>query len=198
MSFIIWGGGGGLLFSFSFPRRGCGPELACIGNDGCPLLGMASFGTWEWPRELHWLALLQGHAWQESGRMGGLSGYSHYSPLTSFQELCVLFFMVLLWQTENQTWSSLRYWASKQQFPNGNQWIPTLMEVIVFFMVLITNKLRIRKSLCSGIIWRLRFGLPGKMLLPAFLMVPAAPGSAESITPSNLRGLGGLWSDRGR
>lgn len=41
------------------------------------------------------------------------------------------------------------------------------MEVLVFFVVLITNKSRIRKSLFSRCRWRVQSGLLGEVLLPA-------------------------------
>lgn len=76
--------------------------------------------------------------------------------------------------------SSLRYHVSKQShLLSRNQWLSTLMEVLVFFMVLITNKSRIRKSLFSQCCWRFRSGLLGEVLLPTLLTVSAAPGSAE-------------------
>lgn len=99
----------------------------------------------------------------------GQSDHSHCSRLISFRELYNFYFMALVWQMKNQNWSSLRYWAFKQLHPpNGNQWIPTLMEVLVFFMVLITNKSRIRKSLCSGITGNLNSGYLEKFCCQPF------------------------------
>lgn len=97
-----------------------------------------------------------------AGKVGGWrpewSLPSRLSP-HPFQELHVLYFMGLLWQMKNQNRSSFRYWASRQlHLPSGNQWMSTLMEVLVFFMVLITSKSRIRKSFCSGIIGDLDLG----------------------------------------
>lgn len=111
-----------------------------------------------------------------------------------FQELQLLWFVVMLWQMQNQSRSSLRYWVSKQShLLSGNQWLSTLMEMLVFFVVLITNKSRIRKSLCSQCRWRFRPALLGEVLLPTFLTVSAAPGSAESHSQITCELSGGLW-----
>lgn len=130
-------------------------------------VGARQFWCPRTPRELHWLALLQGHAWQEGGRVGGLNGHSHYVPLNPFQELCALYFMVLLWQMKNQTWST-EILGLQKHLRNGNQWMPPLMEGLVFFMVLITSKLRIRKSLCSGITGDWDLGYLGKRCCQPF------------------------------
>lgn len=49
--------------------------------------------------------------------------------------------------------------------------MPALMEGLVFFMVLITNKSRIRKLLCSGIFRDPDLGYLGKCCYQLFLTV---------------------------
>lgn len=118
------------------------------------------------------------------------------SPPPPFQELQLLWFAVLLWQMQNQNRSSVRYGVSKQShLLSGNQWLSTLMEVLVFLVLLITNKSRIRKSVCSQCRWRFRSGLLGEVLLLTFLTVSAAPGSAESGPQITCELPGGLWTE---
>lgn len=86
----------GLWFSSSFPRRGYGPELVCRGSDGHPLLGLARFGAQGGPRSAtDWHAPRPCLAGEWEGRRPEWS-FPLLSPLTPFQELCVLYFMVLL------------------------------------------------------------------------------------------------------
>lgn len=150
---------GRFLFSFFYLRRGYGLELACKGSNG--------HSSWGWlglvPREAQGASLTGAELRRcFAGKVGGWrlewSLPSRLSP-HPFQELHVLYFTGLLWQMKNQNRSSFRYWASRQlHLPNGNQWMSTLMEVLVFFMVLITSKSSIRKSFCSGIIGDLDLG----------------------------------------
>lgn len=110
------------------------------------------------------------------------------SPPPPFQELQLLWFAILLWQMQNQNRSSLRYWVSKQShLLSGNQWLSTLMEVLVFLVLLITNKSRIRKSVCSQCRWRFRSGLLGEVLLPTFLTVFAASWLSRKRLTNHLR-----------
>lgn len=145
-----------LMGVFCFPIRGYGPELACRSKNG--------HSSWGWlglvPREAQG-ASLTGAELRPcfAGKVGGWGSKPSRLFHHPFQELHVLYFTELLWQMKNQNRSSFRYWASRQLYlPNGNQWMSTLMEVLVFFMVLITSKSRIRKSFRSGIIGDLDLG----------------------------------------
>lgn len=96
---------------------------------------------------------------------------------------CALWYCFDRWKIKTE---ALRYWASKQlPLLSGNQWMPTLMEVLVFFLVLITNKSRIRKITLQGIIGDSDHSNLGTCCCKHFNSV-CAPGSAEALPQAPL------------
>lgn len=129
----------------------CSPVLVPKETQGTPLTGIAPrpclAGEWE----------------------GGRAEWSF--PLCSPQPfpgiMCFVLYGIAL-TDEKSNLKLFEILGLQKHLPNGNQWMPPLMEGLVFFMVLITSTLRIRKSLCSGITGDWDLGYLGKCCCQAF------------------------------